>query len=112
MYMRDSTDEDSMDKKPDMPPPHYDGHLFRTPSPEQISEPKEDAVPVSSHDHEKQTDRERGWKEKVTHWLDNSHLKGLLSSDILLSALAVWLLCNDNEDDDYLFIVLLFFLFK
>lgn len=115
MYTRPYAEEE-MRERQTAPPPQYDGHLFSTSAKhleEDIegAEEAEETVSASSLLHTSPP-KKTGIGHIFTDLLGKNPLKGILQSDLLLTAAAVWLLCNDNEEDDFLFIILLFFLFK
>ena len=112
MYTRPYAEEE-MRERQTAPPPQYDGHLFSASAKhlEEDVEEAEETVSASSLLHTSPP-KKTGIGQIFTDLLGKTPLKGLLQSDLLLTAAAVWLLCNDNEEDDFLFIILLFFLFK
>ena len=112
MYTRPYAEEE-MRERQTAPPPQYDGHLFST-SAKQLDENEEEAEDAASASSLLHTSppKKTGIGHIFSDLLGKSPLKSLLQSDLLLTAAAVWLLCNDNEEDDFLFIILLFFLFK
>ena len=112
MYTRPYAEEE-MRERQTAPPPQYDGHLFSASAKclEEDAEETEETVSASSLLHTSPP-KKTGIGHIFSDLLGRSPLKGLLQSDLLLTAAAVWLLCNDNEEDDFLFIILLFFLFK
>ena len=100
MYTREYEGQDGWEKEL---PESYGGQLFGRR--EEAAKENQDAAPPS----EKQGQRLRDVFSRV---LEKIPLRGLFTSEMLLTAFAVWLLSNGREDDDYLFLVLLFFLLK
>lgn len=105
MYIKEYAEKEDWEK--DIPK-QYDGHLFgrgqeHSQAPEgetEETEAKQPSPPTG------------GLQQVFSRLLENFPLRGLFSSEILLTVFAVWLLCNDREDDDYLFVILLFFLLR
>ena len=105
MYIKEYAEKEEWDKEV---PEKYDGHLFsrgqENAEGDDTSQEKEEQQPSPSI--------LGGVQQTFSRLLNNFNLRGLFSSDMLLTAFAVWLLCNDREDDDTLFVILLFFLLR
>ena len=110
MYMREA-EQGEKQKRMDFPP-GYGGQLLHTPEEEQETDREQAPTEQEPDKPALHTQKDFSLKEVFTRLWDKNPLKGFLSYDALLSALAVWLLCNDNEEDDSIFLLLLFLLFK
>lgn len=102
MYMREERTSNT-DQEIGIPP-QYDGHFFR---PLEGSEAEENAAEALSPQKE-----EMGIMQTLNRLWDKMPFKDFLNIEMVLTALAVWLITRDNESDDAFFVILLFFLFK
>ncbi|MBO5789379.1 MAG: hypothetical protein J6R42_05480 [Clostridia bacterium] len=105
MYMRENL---PTEEKVTELPPQYDGLLFREEQAEEC--PEEDVANTPKEGHPSGEKATPAWLKKAENWLSKSPFKSVLSLDFLVVAFAVLILCDDQNDDDLIWLVLLLLL--